>query len=96
MESLLSKEEIEYADTFLVQLVESRGLNGTQLHLLSGVSQPTVSRVLTRTQPASRDVLERKTLPSSRCSSGRCYSFRCCDFEVFERLPSLTFALLRG
>jgi len=58
-EQHLSKEEIEYAVTFLIQLVENRGLNGTQLHHLSGVSQPTVSRVLTRTQAPSREVLDK-------------------------------------
>jgi transcriptional regulator with XRE-family HTH domain len=55
----LSKEQIEYAVTFLIQLAESRGLNGTQLHQLSGVSQPTVSLVISRAQPPSRDVLEK-------------------------------------
>jgi len=58
-EQHLTTEEIEFAVAFLIRLVESRGLNGTQLHQLSGVSQPTVSRVINRSQQPSREVLDK-------------------------------------
>ena len=59
MDDFLSDEQIEYAVTCLIQLVEFRKLSQTQLHQTSGVSQGTISKVLTRAQPPSPEVLKK-------------------------------------
>jgi hypothetical protein len=84
----LSKEQIEYAVTFLIQLAESRGLNGTQLHQLSGVSQPTVSSNLACAAAIARCIGE--ALPGSRGSTRRHHPLRGGGFQVLAYLPSNT------
>jgi transcriptional regulator with XRE-family HTH domain len=59
MDDYLSDEQIEYAVTCLIQLVEFRKLSQTQLHNVSGVSQGMISKVLTRAQQPTAEVLKR-------------------------------------
>src|SRR6266536_5176410 len=59
MDDYLSDEQIEYAVTCLIQLVEFRKFSQTQLHNVSGVSQGMISKVLTRAQQPSAEVLKR-------------------------------------
>jgi transcriptional regulator with XRE-family HTH domain len=55
----LSKEQIEYAIGRLQKLVEFRTLSQTQLEQLSGVNQSTISKIFSRAQDPSAEVLKR-------------------------------------
>ncbi len=55
----LSKEQIEYAVGRLVKLTELRNLSQTQLEELSGVNQSTISKIFSRGQDPSQEVLKK-------------------------------------
>jgi transcriptional regulator with XRE-family HTH domain len=55
----LKEHEVEYLIGRLEALMVSRGLNESELDDLSGVKQPTISKILHRRQEPSIDVLEK-------------------------------------
>jgi transcriptional regulator with XRE-family HTH domain len=59
----ITHEQIEYALGRLIAIVERRGLNQTQLEQLSGVPQPTISKILNRSDGVGIDT-RRPALPS--------------------------------
>ena len=55
----LTREQTEFATACLIQLVESRQLNQTQLQHCSGVAQSTISKILSRTLEPTPETLKK-------------------------------------
>lgn len=55
----LSMEQVEYAICRLVSLVEFREIKQTQLEHLSGVNQSTISKIISRSQEPSEEILRK-------------------------------------